>query len=114
MDQQFCDRRPVLLIGWRLQIELHCAHNTLAPLTTFVKQCYDDSTCTGAHLGQNFVDPERASLIDGKGREEAYTRARMYDGVQDLGQHVYFGIKGSSSRSVGTPLLNPDFCGGIH
>src|SRR5882724_9090908 len=100
MDQQFCNRRPVLLIGRHLQIELHCAHNALAPLTSFVQPSYDDSTRTGTHLGQNFVDPERASLIDGEGREETYARARMYDGVQDLGQHVYFGINGSSSRSV--------------
>src|ERR1700682_526932 len=114
MDQQFCDCRSMLLIGRHLQIELHCAHNALAPLTSFVETCYQYSTRTGARLRQNLVDPKRASLIDGEGCEEAYPRTRMYDGVQDLGQHVYFGIDQSSSRSVSTPLLNPDFWRWIH
>ncbi len=108
MDQQFCDCRPVLLIRRHLQIELHRADNAL------FKKCYHDSTSTRAHLGQNFVDPERASLIDGEGSEEAYPGARMYDGVQDLGQHAYFGIDCSRSRSLRTPLLNSDFRRGIH
>ena len=108
MDQQFRDCPPVLLIGRHLDIELHCADYAL------VLTCYHDSTCAGARLGQNFVDPKRARLIDGEGREEAYPSARMYDGVQELGQHVYVGIDGSSSRIVRTPLLNPDFRRGIH
>jgi hypothetical protein len=108
MDQQFCDCRAVLLIGRLLQIELHCADYTL------VKTCYDDSAYTGAHLWQNVFDPERASNIDGEGREEAHPRPRMYDGVQDLGQHVYFGIDESSSRGVGQSPLNPDLFRCIH
>src|SRR5438552_18904724 len=89
MDQQFCDCRPVLLIRRHLQIELHCANDPIAahvplfPFThypfrfavfsyPFVKTCYEYSTCPGAHLRQNFVDPERASLIDRERREEAY------------------------------------------
>src|SRR6266536_899815 len=104
----FATCRPVLLIGRHLQIELHCADNAIS--TT----CYHDSTCGGAHLWQGFVDPERASLIDGEGSKEANPGARMYDGVQDLGQHAYFGIDGSRSRGVRTPLLNSDFCWCIH
>jgi len=93
----------VLLIGRRLQIELHCATIRLPQLTSFVKQCYDDSTCTGAHLAKNFVDPERASLIDGKGVRSLYPRPACTTACK-ISPACYFGIKGSSSRSVGTPL----------
>jgi len=65
---------------------------------------------TGAHLRQDFVDPERASLIDGEGVKKAYPRRPYVRRVQNLGQHVYFSIDESSSRCVDPPLLNPDFC----
>src|SRR6202022_125119 len=92
MDQQFCNGRTVLLIGRRFQIELHCADDALS------MTCYDDSTCSGAHLRQNFVDPERAGILDGERREEANPSAPVYDGVQDLGKHAYLGIDRSTSR----------------
>ena len=82
MDQQFCDCRPVLLIWRHLQFQLNSSHYE------FITTCYQNSTRTGAHLRENFVDPERAGLFDWEGRKEAYSRTRMYHGVQDVSQHV--------------------------
>jgi len=103
MDQQFYDFRPVLLIGRCRQVELHCADDAAA--TT----CHDQTTSSGADLGQNFSSPERARILEREWHDEAYPRTRMYDGVQDVGKHFNFGVGESSTGGVGQPIFNSDF-----
>ena len=103
MDQQLYYFRPVLLIRRRRQIELHCADDWGATA------CDDDATGSRLNLRQNSASPKLACVVERERNDETYPRARMYDRVEDFGQHVDFGIDGSRWSRASRPVLDPDF-----